>query len=316
MDLRPHLKDRPQLLAEGLELIKQRDLWYQPLILADGIEVGEGQNLFDRYRSCQDLFDWNVYLSDEHRHHWAQVRGKLAADPRHFRRTNAIYRAFYDRVAGIIAEHVDVAGASFLEIGCNTGLNLFNVAVRGARRCTGVDWTNHAPVIDWLNRVLGTDVRFIAAGYDNLTHTLPDAVPEADVVINTVFMNHQCDPLQFLCCLADRARRGVMLVVLLDGDPAERSISFGEVSGIHDLGAGKPFPLSIHNNVRLSKAMLSDALRGLGFEPSFPDPHDGVRFRELKRKLRWLKGMEGFTMVYGARVRETRSAYHRPPAGD
>src|SRR5262245_24912276 len=128
MDLRPHLKNGP-LFDEGLALIQQAKLWYQPFILADGVEVGEGQHLEDRYLNCQSLFDNNVFLDGAHRRCWEGNTRKLAADGRYFSDCNRKFRLCYERIAAAIVSRFDgdISGLSVLEIGCNTGLNLFNL---------------------------------------------------------------------------------------------------------------------------------------------------------------------------------------------
>jgi SAM-dependent methyltransferase len=228
------------------------------------------------------------------------VRGKLAGDAEYFTQCNQHYRRFYERVVEIICEHNrDLAHTSFLEIGSNTGLNLFNLAARGARDITGVDWTDHRPAFAWLNKVLGSSVRFVHGSYDNLRHTIDADVPEADVVLNTVFMNHQCDPLQFLAYVCDRARKGVFLWILLNDD-SEMSISYGRVSGVHDLGAGKRFPLTFHNDVVISRSLVVESLRQLGFgDVAFPDALPDSP----------MHGLGSFTMIYAHRTAEIRSAY-------
>src|SRR5262245_51549479 len=97
MDLRPYLKDRPELLQEGIGLIQQSRLWYQPFILADGIEVGEGQNLEDHYKDAKSIFDCNVFLGKGFEHVLAGTDRKLAADGVHFAASNRKYQLCYDR---------------------------------------------------------------------------------------------------------------------------------------------------------------------------------------------------------------------------
>ena len=128
-------------------------------------------------------------------------------------------------------------------------------------------------------------------------------VPQSDVVINTVFLNHQCDPIQLLCYLADHARQALFLWVLLDNRGNELSIRFGQVSGIHDLGAGKPLPLSFHNDVRISTSLLRNCLQQLGFGEiefvEFPPVEDDLMPTSLR----------AFRMVWARRTEIRPSAY-------
>lgn len=306
MDLRPFLQHNDDLLQEGIALIQRGEMWYQPFILADGIEVGEGQNMEDWYEGCISLLDNNVYLDEAHRHLWKGNTRKLAENGTRFAACNRKYRLCYERAAEIIMSRLggDLSEASFVEIGCNTGLTLFNLAVRGARECIGIDWTDHGRVFAWLNKLLKTDVRFISASYDNLSHTIPEVdVPVVDVVLNTIFVNHQSDPMHFLCYLADRAKKGLFLWILFDERGSEMTIRYGEVAGVHDLGAGKPFPLSFHNDIVMSKALLVESLRQLGFGE--------VEFIEhpTEWELSPPRCLIPHKMLYARRTHDVRSAF-------
>src|SRR5262249_39687885 len=150
MDLRPYLVGRDDLLREGISLVQAGKLWYQPFILADGIEVGEGQNLAENYQACQSIFDGNVSLSLAYRGLWKNNPRKLAPEPEHFSNCNERYRFCYKRLADIVAWHVDLSSVSVLEVGCNSGLTLFYLAKMGANRCCGTDWTHYEKVFAWL----------------------------------------------------------------------------------------------------------------------------------------------------------------------
>ena len=301
MDLRRYLVGRDDLLREGISLVQTGRLWYQPLILADGIEIGEGQNLADGYQGCQSIFDGNVALALEHHGLWERNSRKLATDPTYFSECNERYRLCYKRLVETIASRVDLQSSSILEIGCNSGLTLFYLATMGAKHCCGADWTDYQDVFGWLNRVLGTNVQFHCSTYDNLVHRFSTRIKPADVVVNTVFLNHQSDPLHCLAALADLAQKGLMLWILLNDDP-HMSVRYGDVSGIHDLGAKKLFPLSFHNNVTLSKSLLLASLRRLGFGKVefFPQPESGPSIPP--------KAMAPFTLVYATRTSDVRSA--------
>jgi SAM-dependent methyltransferase len=308
MDLRPYLNRndpvRASLFERGISLIQQGALWYQPFILADGMEVGEGQNLEDQYRNCESLFDNNVFLSDQFTQYWVDNPRKLATDGEYFAHCNRKYRYGYDLILNTILNGMggDISKVSFLELGCNTGLNLFNLATRGAASCTGIDWTDHSQAVAWLNDVLGTEVAFLQGSYDNLLHTVPILeVPQADVVINTVFLNHQCDPVQFLCYLADHAKKALFLWVLLHEGDERLSIYYGPVSGIHDLGAGKPLPLSFHNDVSVSVALFRSCLQQLGFGE--------IEFIGSVGNERLPKSLQGFQMVWAKRTEDRPSGY-------
>lgn len=189
MDLRSYIQSDHKKLEEGVALIRSNHLLYQPFILADDIEVGEGRNFCEDYADVKTVFDLNVYAPK------ANVGSRRqATDLTSFRQYNGEYRAIYNHLADIITSHFSgsVEGLTFAEIGANTGLNLFNMAVRGAKKCYGYDWNDMNPVFSWLNSLLGTDVEFQQGVYNNLIHRFDGSidVPEVDVMINTIFTNH------------------------------------------------------------------------------------------------------------------------------
>jgi hypothetical protein len=300
MDLRPYIKT-PQQVARGIDLIRSNLLFYQPFIIADDLEVGEGQNFSDNYKDVKSVFDMNVYAPS------ANVgKRRQPQDLAYFRRCNAQYRALYDHVRDQIIAQLgnDISDTSFTEIGCNTGLNLFNLAVAGAKSCHGYDWSDMSPVFSWLNDVLGTDVRFTQGIYDNLRHRMRDMdIPETDVMINTIYLNHQCDPLQFLCYMCDRARKGVFLWTLINSDKEGCSIQYPPAPPHEILNDGKSFPLYFYNGVALSRPLLELSLKRLGFEditalPPFIAGRD------------WKNGFQqGFQMFYAKRTKDIRSAF-------
>ena len=303
MDLRRYIQNDREKLAEGIALIRSNHLFYQPFILADDIEVGEGRNFCEHYADVHTVFDLNVYAPN------ADVGDRQqATDLASFRQYNAEYRAIYEHLADIIDRAVGgIEGKSFAEIGTNTGLNLFNMAVRGAKECHGYDWSDMNPVYNWLNKVLGTDVRFQQAAYNNLTHEFDNGidVPEVDVMINTIFTNHQCDPLQFLSYICDRARKGVFLWGLVDPDTDSCSVIYPS-SPPHDiLNTVRPFPLYFNNGVCVTEKLLMLTFKQLGFakceviEPFMPGP-------------KWDNFQSGFRMYYATRTSDVKSAYwHR-----
>lgn len=302
MDLRPYIKSEAQL-EQGIQLIRDKLLFYQPYILADNVEIGEGMNHCNRYEGVEAVFDLNVYAKDRD-----VGERKQPSDLQWFRRCNQEYREIYQYVCDQICGHADddIRKLTFAEIGCNTGLNLFNLAVRGAGECHGYDWTNVTPVFNWLNGVLGTRVSFTQGSYSNLKHTFTGTeVSEADIMINTIFLNHQCDPLQFLCFLCDRARKGVFLWVLMAEhslDSKDCYIRYPSVQSHAIMDAGRAFPLCFYNEVRLSEGLLKLALNELGFE----EVHAIPMFIPSQR---WGYFQQGFRMYYAKRTKSRRSAY-------
>jgi hypothetical protein len=300
MDLRPFILSNEQLTT-GIDFIRSGQLFYQPFILSDNVEVGEGQNLHDEYRDVTQISDYNVYAPQY------DVGGrKQPGDPVHFRKCNQEYREIYNYIADQICKHAgdSLNKLTFAEIGCNTGLNLFNLAVRGAKSCHGYDWNDLSNFFSWMNGLLGTDVRFTHGIYDNLYHRFKDNVdvPEVDIMINAIFTNHQCDPLQFLSYLCDRARKGVFLWALIHPGLKEPCIVYtAEMEG-DILRKDRPFPLSFYNGVVLSEALLKTSLKYLGFG-------EVQAIDKFGASPSWDRFQEGFRMYYARRTEETRSAY-------
>ncbi len=298
MDLRPYINNQSQI-NKGIELIKQNHLFYQPFILSDTLEVGEGQNFCDHYKDVSSVFDLNVYaegidFGDR----------KLAPNKEYFRECNEQYRYMYDFVATTIKKMLndDISNTSFAEIGSNTGLNLFNLAKMGAKSCAGYDWNNLTTTFNWLNDILGTNVQFKQGIWDNLYHRFTTMdVPEVDVMINTIYTNHQCDPLQFLAYICDRAKVGAFLWVLVHpGDTY--TITFTHQA--HDIlvNENSLFPLCINNDVNISKKLFLQSLKSLGFG-EVTELHPNMENNKLKYFT------DNFVMFYAKRTSEVRSAY-------
>jgi SAM-dependent methyltransferase len=247
------------------------------------------------------IFDHNVFAASAYKALLKKSGRKFAENLEYFRACNQRYRLWYVRLAEYIDLHADLSHSSVLEIGCNTGLLLFYVAKMGASECIGVDWTDYASEFCWLNNVLNTNVAFYQSQYDNLAHRFDTKISIADVVVNTVFLNHQSDPLHCLATLADHARKGLMLCVL-SHESLRMDLRFGTVEGLHDLGARRRFPLSLHNDVSISKPLLLWSLRELGFNKVefFPQPECGPNAPP--------KAIQPFLVVYATRTNESRSA--------
>ena len=305
MDLRPFIKTQQQL-DRGLALIRSGHLFYQPFILADDVEAGEGQNLHDEYKDALSLHDMNVYAPN-----YAVGDRRQPPDLDWFRKCNAEYRRIYEHIADEICrlsgQHI--GELTVAEIGCNTGLTLFNLAMRGAKACYGYDWNDMAPVFGWLNGLLGTQVHFQQGNYSNLSHRFNEFdVGEADIMVNTVFTNHQCDPLQFLCYLCDRARKGLFLWALVDPGIDEPCILYPAPPDHHRIMPNdRPFPLYFYNGVALSEPLLRLALERLGFG-------EVTHLPKLPLAGGWDRFQEGFRMYYAKRTSEVRSAYWTEPS--
>lgn len=298
MDLRPYIKNHNQV-ARGIELIKHGLIFYQPFIIDENLEVGEGQNFVDQYKDVKHVHDLNVYANG-----FDVGARKLATDKEYFRQCNAEYRAWYDFITDNIIKLTpeNIANLSVAEIGCNTGLTLFNFAKRGAKVCAGFDWNEMRPVFNWLNDILDTKVEFGKGTWNNLYHVFSAGnIPEVDIMINTIFTNHQCDPMQFITYLCDRARKGVFLWLLVNNLDVP-AIQYPASPPHEILVTQSPFPLYFNNDVSISKPLLDIMFKRLGFE----------KVTELKPEitnLKWKNFMTSFRMFYAQRTQDIKSAY-------
>lgn len=302
MDLRPYIKSQDQL-DRGIELIRKNLILYQPYILHDDVEVGQGQLEIDHYKDSKSVFDLNVYAKG-----FDVGSRRQPADKDYFRQCNAEYSKIYDFIAQTIYDlnGQDLTRLSIAEIGCNSGLNLFNLAMKGAGQCKGYDWNDMTPAFDWLNEVLGVKVEFKQGIWDNLFHKFSTSeIPEVDVMINTIFTNHQCDPLQFLAYICDRSRKAVFLLMLINKYDT-MTIKYGDGGGMFDFQS--PFPLNYNNAVSVSRSLLEDSLKRLGFgEIVELSPPVGRGLSSF---------VQSFRMFYAKRTDDTRSAYWHRALGE
>lgn len=291
-------------------LLQAGYLRYQPFIIADDIEAGAGQTLSDRTAEFEHVFDDTAYY-DPTLH---SGPGRLAADPARFRARNAEWRGFFDAIDSFIGRQfgAELPTLSVAEIGCNAGLHLFNLARRGARRCTGYDRTDFAGTFDLLNEILGTAVQFELGNWDSLTHRFEGAlIPEYDLMISGAVLNHQSDPLQHLAFVCDRARRAVLLWVQtapeldIPGEARPCTLVFpGEPTEC--LGY-LPFPHYFNAEIRFSEALLRVSLRELGFgevqKMTLPCPNP-----------QWQWFTDSFPVFLATRTEERKSAFWEHPA--
>lgn len=302
MDLRPYRLSASQL-EEAVRFIRDGSLRYQPFIFADTLEVGEGQNLHDRYPD--GLFVNQVYADRD------LGLGKVqTSDLAHFRACNAGYRNLYEHFADAIAGHFEdrMGDLDFAEIGCNSGLHLFNLALRGARSCTGYDWNEMGPLFAWLNRILGTDVAFHRSTWNRYNHQLDGAdAPEVDVMISSVFLNHQFDPLQHIAYICDRSREAVFLWVLA-ASPQPHPYVVAYSPSMEMIPEGKDvagFPDFLNNGISISEPLLRIILERLGFT-------DIQTIEPPDVDAEWQQFCKGFRAYLAIRTSNRRSTFLQP----
>ena len=93
-------------------------------------------------------------------------------------------------------------------------------------------------------------------------------IPQVDVMLNTVFTNHQFDPLQFISYCCDRSKKAVFFWALIDiYNPNEYSLFFPESSPHEKIisSENRDFPLNYNNNVRFTEKLFRNTLSQCGF---------------------------------------------------
>src|SRR6202035_5702483 len=148
MDLRS-LSISPTQLARIRRFIVERKLGYQPFIFQDELEVGAGLHFIEHCQHYQCVPTQDADPS---------IAGLRTTRPDEFRASNAQLRQIYELFLNFMqAQLGDLSTTSFAEVGSNTGYFLFGLALRGARRCVGVDFTRADEVFALFNSILGTN---------------------------------------------------------------------------------------------------------------------------------------------------------------
>tara|TARA_A100001388_G_C28742794_1_gene487793 strand:- start:486 stop:1592 length:1107 start_codon:yes stop_codon:yes gene_type:complete len=93
-------------------------------------------------------------------------------------------------------------------------------------------------------------------------------VPEVDVMLNTVFTNHQFDPMQFIAYCCDRSKKAVFFWSLVDIYNPDHHTLFFPGSSPHEeiiISEDRDFPLNVNNNVRMTEKLFKHTLSQCGF---------------------------------------------------
>jgi hypothetical protein len=279
-------------LREIHQFIIQRKLAYQPFIFTDTLEVGEGLKFHDGEAFAGDVY-WE---GADSRVKDLLVTGGLAP----FRAANQHLRIIYEHFLDTLVEKLggDISQLTFAEIGCNTGYLLHGLALRGAKRCLGYDFTNNDKVFRWFNRILGIDNDFSFSEWDSLTHSLRYAeLPEVDVILSVAVTCHLPDAVQHLAYLCDHARKAIFVWAPVNSH-SDLTISFGSPSKYPN---ALDWPLSFDNDVRLSIPLLRLCMTESGFEEisELQPPELSQRWRD------WYYSQRGYIAL---RTKPTKTA--------
>lgn len=258
MDLR-HIQLSPYQISQMHRFIIQRKMAYQPFIFTNNLEVGEGYNFING----RDFLG-NIYWSDNPS---PEIYDLLVQDLASFREHNQHLRTIYEYFLDTFVESLggNIQSLDFAEIGCNTGYFLHGLALRGAKRCIGYDFTENTEVFNWFNQVLGIHNEFYFAEWDSRTHTLNYAdMPEVDVAISINVTCHLADPVYHIAFLCDHAKKAVFLCCPVNfEDETGLSISYGYPSRYPN---SLDFPLCFDNTIKMSKPLIRLAFEKAGFE--------------------------------------------------
>jgi len=251
MDLRPYLRD------EGQILLASQLLNYQPFILSDDLQTGVAHSWIYREEGGR-----NSVFSE-----W--VADRRVASPEYWNRftdANRRLRTMYEDWLDVIAARFP--GGSLVDVGCNSGYFPIRAEMKGMRHCAGYEVTPYGQAVEFLNRILGTSMRFYQQGYDFYTHSLPGC-HEYDVAVASVIMCHLPDPLNFLACLGKIARKAVFLFAGM-ADEDQLTIHYSHPNRFYK---DRPFPYGFDNDTGLSRGLLYKSMEWLGFKERVEVPY-------------------------------------------
>lgn len=277
-----HKKLESGLLDEVRSLVIEGLISYQPFVFSDDLEVGVGYEFeVGRYAGLVHYPE----MPEPYRSSPELARRLLPeGEKNEFRAANQRLAGFYDYLAGEIATGIGGAqGNSFLDVGCNNGYMPISFNKRGATVAAGCDRQDFSRVFRVLNKVAGSDARFIHAWYDPLRHCI-EGVEAFDVVTSMAMLCHVSDPLHLLSSLGKLARKALFVWSLFCDDPSYL-VRYGEPRGDYP---GDAFPYCFDNMTVPSTALIKRSLELMGFakvtEVAVPDScrtysWNGVPFR-------------------------------------
>jgi hypothetical protein len=260
MDLRPLLR-RVEDLDAVYRLVGETHFIYQPFIFADNLEVGIG------YESiCDRPGGGMVYWPNAPLEKYPMLERFLLQDSTkraEFSTANARLRRINDHyVDQICALAGDIRALSVADVGCFAGYFPVSFAARDARESVGYDIDDRSGCFAILNRLLGTNARFIHAGYDVKTGEIAKS-KEYDIVMCHDLVQHMVEPLRFIRSLSRMAKQHLFLKFpcWLDST-GDYYITMGQPYGI---SRDPEFPWCFdHDNIP-SWALLEKCLRLCGF---------------------------------------------------
>lgn len=259
MDLRSCVRTQADI-QEAKALIVQDHFFYQPFRIADDLEVGGGYEFVNRSPGAGMVY-WPTYEQEQERFAGPPLKTIDPALVSEFRSANDGLRQQYDGFIDQICKHIsDIKAKSVADVGCNNGYMPVSFALRGVRDTVGYDQTDHSGGFRFLNRLLGTNARFIHSSYDLVEGTIPGC-PAHDVVISMSILQHMTEPFRHLHFLRSITREALFLMTNV-WDDDEYLARYGEPNVIFRDSA---FPWCFDNSIYLSEKLLRKALEKAGF---------------------------------------------------
>lgn len=230
---------------------------YQPFVLSDDVYTGVAYSWIstDDGGRSQNMPDF--------------VLDRRACDGRLWERfcdANRRLAAMYDDFVDAIVQHVPKG--TMLDVACNNGYFLIRGAERGMSECVGYDLADYSRSVAFLNSVTGTKAQFQHGGYDSWKHEIAGC-GKYDVVIASNIMQHISDPLYFLTFLSGRARKALFLFTGM-GDTDQYLIYYSAPNRFYK---DRPFPIGFDNDVGVSRGLLWESLKQLGFSQIIELPY-------------------------------------------
>jgi len=258
MDLRTCVRTQADI-EEAKALIAQTHFTYQPFRIADDLEVGGGYEFINRSPGAGMVY-WPTY--EDEREYFPGPPLKTI-DPllvSEFRAANDALRKVYDGFIDQICEHIaDIGAKNVADIGCFNGYMPVSFARRGVLEAVGYDQDDRSGCFRFLNRLLGTNARFIHAGYDFASGTVPRC-PAYDLVISMSVLQHMTEPFRHLHFLRSITREALFLLTNAWDDDGSL-IRYGEPNAIFEYA----FPWCFDNSIYLSEKLLRKTLEKAGF---------------------------------------------------
>jgi hypothetical protein len=258
MDLRSLVRTQADV-REAKSLIVQEHFFYQPFRIADDLEVGGGYEFIYR-RPGAGMVYWPAYERERDRFPGPPLKTIDPVLVSEFQAANdgirKVYDGFIEQISGHIAA---IQSKSFADVGCFNGYMPVGFALRGARQAVGYDQHDHSGSFRFLNRLLGTNARFVHGRYDFVDGAIAGCALH-DIVISMSVLQHMTEPFRHLHFLRSITREALFLMTNV-WDDDEYLMRYGEPNATSDFA----YPWCFDNSVYLSEKLLRKALEKAGF---------------------------------------------------